>query len=594
MTFAARFCGAWIFVCLALAALVIDAANPPGFASDVDDRLRALQIKELLVDGQWHDLQINAVSMPEPYLSAWSRLVDAPYVGVTRFLQVFLAGEVAFDLSTQIVPVLLFFAFACGLIFSISLLLKRSPNPIEALMIFPVGLFAILEFAPGRIDHHNFQLVFLAWMVWALVCDHQKSGYWVGFLTLLSIAVGLEAIPFLVVVYCGLGLLSAGGHAKSIEKLQQAGTALVVVTLPVSYLLLGGTNVVAVHCDALSLPFICALIAGGFLLNLVTRLIWPKLQLSQDATMPALLLRLTVIVVPMLALLGILAVSFPVCTGGPYHMIDDVSRDFWLDRVGQERSFVFLARTQQTGVIIMFCLMISTFALATSKLIEDRSKQNSHVYILLALAFVSIVLALWQIRFYRFPALFCAVLAPVAFAMVRTNVSVDASLRRKIMTLTLLAAPFLVAIAMQALNSVSKLQPSEHTLMARDYCNDGDYSVLSDLPGGIIAAPSALSISLAESSHNQLQIAAFPTHRSSPGLRRIAGIFDDRHAIDRAKASLPFKYIAVCRHDFEVDEQDASLYRALVAGQEWPGLDLISLGKNGRFAIYKINHSEFH
>ena len=71
-----------LLVLLLISIFIILADSHAGgsFTQDIDDELRHVQIQDLLRDGEWFDPVIPLIEQPSPYVSPWSRLVDAPYI----------------------------------------------------------------------------------------------------------------------------------------------------------------------------------------------------------------------------------------------------------------------------------------------------------------------------------------------------------------------------------------------------------------------------------------------------------------------------------------------------------------------------------
>ncbi|HLP70393.1 MAG TPA: hypothetical protein VK181_23045, partial [Rhizobium sp.] len=78
-----------VLIAFAVAALLtaFDVMDGRFYYRDIDDLLRAQQIRTLLDSGHWYDLTIPTIRMPEVYVSPWSRLVDLPYVVLTLLIQ---------------------------------------------------------------------------------------------------------------------------------------------------------------------------------------------------------------------------------------------------------------------------------------------------------------------------------------------------------------------------------------------------------------------------------------------------------------------------------------------------------------------------
>ena len=244
-----------IFILVGVCVFLLDGAPGASFAADVDDIARKLQIMDLLRDGQWHDPTWPFLAMPEPYYSPWSRLVDAPYVLVTWALSPFTGPETAFGLSRLIVPVVWFGVYA---MLAVRIMQRLTPSGLSALSVGIAALcafLAIAEFHPGRIDHHNVQLVLMLALCLGLVSPHRHAGVLIGLASFLSVAIGLECTPFVAMAIVGLGLVAAWtGEADHVRRLTATGLTLSIITLPLSLMLIGSTAVGQVQCDALSAP----------------------------------------------------------------------------------------------------------------------------------------------------------------------------------------------------------------------------------------------------------------------------------------------------------------------------------------------------
>lgn len=265
-----------LFLLLAIIMVVLDSLQPSGFARDVDDILRGIQIRDLLSDGDWFDLVLPGIGLEDTYLSPWSRLVDLPYVLFSLVLSLFIDPSLAFQISCMIVPPLMLIVFTLGLFSTTRAVLGREVSVLDAVVMYVVCLLAIPEFAPFRIDHHNFQLVFIIWAIWGLVSANRYSGFVLGLMTVLSVAVGLECLPFFAVIYgCNL-VYAASGNLIAREKLMQAGLSLLACTVPISSVLIGPAAITAIHCDALSLPFVIVLTISGAVLRVVPAVFWPE------------------------------------------------------------------------------------------------------------------------------------------------------------------------------------------------------------------------------------------------------------------------------------------------------------------------------
>lgn len=100
-----------LFLGMLLLLALLDVVDGVSFFGDVDDRMRDYQIRDLLADRQWYDLSFPFISMPEHYVSPWSRLVDFPYVAITFVLSDMVGEERALFYAYQIWPPLMLMVF---------------------------------------------------------------------------------------------------------------------------------------------------------------------------------------------------------------------------------------------------------------------------------------------------------------------------------------------------------------------------------------------------------------------------------------------------------------------------------------------------
>ncbi|HBN93309.1 MAG TPA: hypothetical protein DD397_12150, partial [Hyphomonas sp.] len=142
------------FLLIAIGLLAGDAVNG-STVQDIDDIARRLQIADLLRDGEWHDLKWPFLAMPEPYVSPWSRLVDLPYVLVTWLFQPALGQDAAFEIARFVVPLLWLIAYAWLAVRLIREILGEQPSLPQIGAAAVASLFAVIEFMPNRVDHHN-------------------------------------------------------------------------------------------------------------------------------------------------------------------------------------------------------------------------------------------------------------------------------------------------------------------------------------------------------------------------------------------------------------------------------------------------------
>ena len=556
---------------------------------DYDDRMRAVQLRELVATDKWFDLTLHALAMPETYVSPWSRLVDAPYYLFARGIAPLIGADQALQTAQLVVPPMLFALFCVPAVHVMRTIVGRPLRPLHLLVASLVMSYAIKSFTFGRIDHHNFQMILMMAMLagWCLP-DRRKGGVLAGLAVVLSVAVGLECVPFVALGLAVMGLMAALGNREAGESLQWTGLAMMAGVPLAGFALIGPAAIMSVQCDALSAPWLSGLFLTGAVLA-GARFAWQRLAPQQGVT--ANTFRLGMLGLPFLAVAGGLAVAFPACTAGPYGMIDPVSRTFWLARVPQEMSVLSYIAHRQNDVAIS-CAMIAMVAIAASPImVAALRRSQSGVVVAYVLAVCGFMLALAQLRFVAFPAAFGALFVPAII----TGPHVRLPRLRAIMFAAVLVPALALAIAYVAVpkgaNTANALD-----LMDLDECKSADFSVLDDVAPGRIMAPVGLAFPIVER-QNRHAVAALFFHRASPGIRRMALAFTARDAGTRREALAPFDYVAVCeRPDIAIDLSDAPLFEALARGRDWPGL--VPVGEreaaapgDPHFRLYRVDHA---
>ena len=563
------------FLLIAIGLLAGDAVNG-STVQDIDDIARRLQIADLLRDGEWHDLTWPFLAMPEPYVSPWSRLVDLPYVLVTWLFQPALGQDAAFEIARFVVPLLWLIAYAWLAVRLIREILGEQPSLPQIGAAAVASLFAVIEFMPNRVDHHNVQIVLLLALCLGIVSKHRFAGILVGVASVLSIAVGLECAPYIALALAGVAIHAAlAPNSTMVARLSLTGWSLSAFTLPAGLLLTGGT-LFQTQCDALSAPWASALIAAG-VIAAGAPIIWKRLGLHSPTA------RLGVLVAGALVVLGVLWTAFPECHAGPYTMINETAHTYWISNVIQEKGPAGAFARGENLLVLIFMVLL---ALTLGAWMNPKT-YRSPVLILLLIATLGTLLTAWQMRNFKFPAALLPLFLPLFIERVREN----GGARRAIAVLlppALLLASFALLV-----------KPTGRALTLIDYmegdaCRDADLSSLETLPASRIMAPLGLSLTLAEyisDTGSPHKIAAMPFHRASPGIERVFQTFALTNPELRKQALAPYSYVAICTlPETSADPSAALLYATLSSSKGWPGLVEVSPITRSRLRLLEIDH----
>jgi len=199
-----------------------------------------------------------------------------------------------------------------------------------ALLLTPLSLATLGEFAPGRVDHHSAQILMTLAMVLALLTALHKprSAALAGVAGAIAIAIGVEGLPAVAAATLAIGLAFVAdarqGAALRDVMLGLAVTmalALAATTSPADWL--------TPRLDAISIVYVAA--AGGGALCGIMLTIRP----ARSVTM-----RLVAALVLGSATIGALLLAFPALRGGPYAALDPWLVRKWLTNIAESQSFL--------------------------------------------------------------------------------------------------------------------------------------------------------------------------------------------------------------------------------------------------------------
>lgn len=323
----------WVWLLLAIwlvyAAWVIWQRMPAIDAlalGDTDDNLRLAQVRAWLDGQHWFDLrQYRFDPIHGGADIHWSRLVDLPIAGLILLLQPMLGTAGAERWAVGIAPLL-----PLALLLSCLALTTRRLVGERAWILPLIGFLTAYStkgmFSPLRIDHHGWQLAFLALAV-AGVADPKKArgGAILGLATGLSLAVGLEMLIYLALLGGAVVLMWV---ADRDERARLAGYAAALsASTGLGFLLFASDANRAGVCDALSPVWLADAAVGATAMLALTFL---RIDSWKGRMAAALLAGAT--------LAAFHALAWPHCL----QRLEGVSKEateLWLNRVKEARPF---------------------------------------------------------------------------------------------------------------------------------------------------------------------------------------------------------------------------------------------------------------
>ncbi|MGN6375640.1 MAG: hypothetical protein ACTHMG_08800, partial [Sphingomonas sp.] len=292
---------------------------------DADDMMRLQQIRDW-IDGQGfadltqYRLGATGVAMH------WSRLADLAPGGIIVLLQGALGRETA-ELVAVIAWPALMLAAAIALVGRIARTVGGAEIAFPAMVVAAIAYPASTLFVPGRIDHHNLQIVLLLVTTLMLVGrGSMMAGIFAGIATSLSLVIGMEMMPLLALAG-GLAVADwvAGGR-EARDRLMGFGIALCAATVACSIIFRPFAWDYPA-CDGFTAISARALMVASF----------APIGLALIGWNSSARVRLALALSSGLALAATLAMSTPQCLS-PYGGVDPLLQRLWLTRVGEAQA----------------------------------------------------------------------------------------------------------------------------------------------------------------------------------------------------------------------------------------------------------------
>lgn len=281
-----------------------------------DDFMRVVQVLDW-IDGQgWNDMVQRRLNPPAGVDMHWSRLADLPLAAVITLAEPWLGRAEAVNLAVLVVPPLLGGVFVALFLWAAARLIPNREAALPAAVFTtPALAIPLVQMLPGRVDHHGLQLVLTALALGFLIRCLSPGRPWadvaLGIAGGVSLAVGLESLPFLGVATVILSLIWALRGGQAAMALTCFGLALAATSLLFLSLTLPPTAWSTIACDRLSVPHVAlgviVLAAGGAALAFE--------RLRPAAGRP---LRFATVGGVGLAGLTLAAEAFPQCAGSPH------------------------------------------------------------------------------------------------------------------------------------------------------------------------------------------------------------------------------------------------------------------------------------
>lgn len=567
-----------------------DLSDGVLYLGDIDDRLREIQIRQFLAGKGWYDLAFSGIAMPQPYVSPWSRMVDAPYAAIAWLLSPFVGVQRGLSVAFHVWPPILMLMFAA---FSVAAMRRLMPKgsrlePLHAVTAALAMAYASLEFVPGRIDHHSVQLVTLAASCFGVLCWSRAGGILLAVSIVMSMTVGLETLPLVAILWGGLALAWVM-RRPGVEEIFQAFSLAVAIIAPAFTLLMAGPHVLfSVQNDIFSAPYIAAFAGFGAISFVAAS------RLPASASIPT---RLVALALPALLLLLIIAATMPHVLAGPYAVVDALSRQLWLNRVGQEHSVLLLVRVGDTSAMASLALQTVLIAFALNLVWKEWRRGRTALAIVILTGIGAFAANILAYRFIRFPAALLPLFLPALLSQL--------SSAQRVFQMRIAASGVVIALAATVVFKVvadsmpvafepGALEAPDFLML--DTCLPGDRAAIATLPKGRYMVTPAVGLTFLETAPAGVDVADISYHRASPGMRRMFEALYGTDAGERREALRPFDYVAFCSYPKAIRAMFTppmgSLFAGLLADAPGPALTQLPVDGAPRLRLYRIEHSQ--
>jgi len=388
---------------LALAALAVSVgvwfslcwhAKTLNGLGDTDDAMRLVLVRDLMAGRGWYDQVIHRLAPPQGVYLHWSRLLDGGIAGLIGVLRLFVSRSEAELAARYLWPLVWVFpGVVAALALARNLGARAAVFLTAPLMVLDMQLYR--QFTPGRIDHHNIQIVMTVVALACATARNQRTLWAVagGASAALGLAIGLEALPLQALIGASYGLAfirdpEAGQPAAAYGlALAAAGvTFFAIQTAPWRW----GLS----FCDALALNLVAALVVAGAGLAATGAIarrtpMWGRIA--------------------MLGLVGSAAgaayLAFdPQCIRGPFAAMDPAVRPFWFDRVQEVQPLPIMLGLERAPAVMAICMMVLSLGAGAYLAVRNRCAASTSALLIGGCLVVACITAYfaWRMQDYVF------------------------------------------------------------------------------------------------------------------------------------------------------------------------------------------------
>ncbi len=555
-----------------------------GAFVDADDAMRLVQVRALMDGQSWFDMTAHRLDPPVGSFMHWSRIVDVPLVLLIKSFGWFADIFTAERLARLVFPLALLLILFIG-VARLGDVLLGSIARLPAIAATVLSGSATYQFQPGRIDHHAPQIVILVFMVAAVVEALEpalaRRAAIGGVLAALSLAIGLENLPF-IVCFGAFFLMSWIWY----------GTTMAPVLRWFAFGLAGGLVLfflITVDpqrwfdpvCDGLGMAHLGAVLIGAVGCAVTT---------SYDAAASTLGRRCAAAIGVMAPAALYVATAYPACLHDPFAGVDPLVREIWIKNVSESMPFFRAWQEESSGALLQLMPVVLGLCGAIGAALTSPTRTALRFLLIAALIAIGLAGAIWQIRVFASltPLAVCGALPLAVWLHGRMRRA-----GRDLLAILALCLVFPFTSAAWALALAVPEQRGSAVRNDRECFTPSAFGPIAALPPGRVLAPiDAGPFFLA---HTALSVFAAPYHRNNDGNRFALVAFSV--SPERAHSMLVAReadYLAVCSSfgdiAFLAKREPEGLAAALSQGAIPPGFVPIPL-TGTPFRLFRVTRT---
>jgi hypothetical protein len=504
--------GFWLLLCAILAGKYLLQADVVPLHGDTDDAMRMVTAMDLWHGQPWQDLIEHRDNVPFGASMHWSRLVDAPIAALMAGLAPVVGAAAAPNLAAIIWPLLLLLPLLI-LAVAVTRVLLPQAGAVTALGLSGLNIVLTIEFSPGRVDHHNVQILLTQATLLVLLTLRRRisGGLIAGLLVATSLAIGMETLPLALAAIAAYALCWVAdpiGHRNAL-----IGFAASLAACTAGHFLLATEPSLyfVAACDALSITYVVVMALGALGLA-VAAIVASRLGLWS---------RLAVALGLSLVAVAVTAWLYPQCLAGPYAGVDPrvLSRMF-SDIAEAQPLWERLQLTPVVAVSVTFSILLAV-PLTAWRAFSVEGEQRVNWLIVLGMLVAASAVMIFQFRGARLAASLALPAAAWVIAsarqsyLARTSTKTTAALIGSWLLFCTLPQYFILA-AGSMLVGQAHAADGEAQLSSQTCLLESSFAKLAALPVGRVAAPIGLSSHILRYTPHSVLSAGF--HRNAQSI----------------------------------------------------------------------------